>query len=811
LRGSILALLTLATMSSRAEGPVERHRFDVRDSIEMTTFNQPSEMEPESKVAFSPDGRHFLVVTSQGLIDANEIRSTLWLYETDTVRSFLNAASGPPALKSRALATVTGVPVANTLDAYSSLITDPRWAPNSRSVYFLGQTASGDRVLYRTDIQSPVTRRVTPLGYSVQDFDVGGGTLACNLSRSANPVARAEDSSRPSRDAVTVAVTGMSLEAILFPHMNNSWQTSRFTSLWVASEGLTSSRAIPISAPEEDNGGVDLVTVSPSGRWVARLLPVKTVPASWTRYEPYPGISYLRIDPGNPVFVAPKNILRLKQYALIDLGQHRPSPTATEATFRLNAPNSRPLGLGTLDRAVWSPNERRVLLTNTFLPLEERLAQDPRRHACVVADIELPSFKISCVAFSANSDTGINDASVPPSLSQVSFGKEEDEVVLEYRGHRGTLTERYRLTGDRWSLASSSVDLGSTQPLTSSTGEPGSGLRVAIRQTLNAPPTLWATDPASGRSKELWNPNPQLARMLLSEASLYRWQDATGFEWTADLIKPVDYNPGERYPLVIQTHGFSEDIFKIATDGAYPTAMAARALASAGVMVLQIPDHIGKDLVTAQEAQRHAEGYVSAIAHLNANGLIDPKKVGIVGFSRTSWYVETALIEHPETFAAATLADGVDESYMQYHYFVGPWSWSGEGEFEKINGGRPFGEAGLRKWMDTAPGFHLDRVQTPLRIEAIGPNSVLREWEIYSSLSELKKPVDMIYFPSGQHVLQKPLERLASAQGNVDWFRFWLQGYEDPAPAKRSQYRRWETLRQPREEHAPSVGSVHSP
>jgi hypothetical protein len=53
----------------------------------------------------------------------------------------------------------------------------------------------------------------------------------------------------------------------------------------------------------------------------------------------------------------------------------------------------------------------------------------------------------------------------------------------------------------------------------------------------------------------------------------------------------------------------------------------------------------------------------------------------------------------------------------------------------------------------------------------------------------------MLYLPDGQHILQKPLERLASQQGTVDWFRFWLEGEEDPDPAKAEQYRRWRELR----------------
>ena len=110
-------------------------------------------------------------------------------------------------------------------------------------------------------------------------------------------------------------------------------------------------------------------------------------------------------------------------------------------------------------------------------------------------------------------------------------------------------------------------------------------------------------------------------------------------------------------------------------------------------------------------------------------------------------------------------------------------------------GAPPFGRQGLLQWTEHALGFQLDRVITPLRIEAITPTSVLSEWEMYSSLVQQGKPVDLIYFPDGQHIHQKPLERLESQQGDVDWFRFWLQGYRDPDPAKHAEHERWEELR----------------
>jgi hypothetical protein len=73
----------------------------------------------------------------------------------------------------------------------------------------------------------------------------------------------------------------------------------------------------------------------------------------------------------------------------------------------------------------------------------------------------------------------------------------------------------------------------------------------------------------------------------------------------------------------------------------------------------------------------------------------------------------------------------------------------------------------------------------------------------------------MIVLPHAPHLLVKPWERMVSQQGDVDWFTFWLQGYEDPDPAKRDQYTRWEHLRdlQNAEEKAAiqTPGSVSKP
>jgi hypothetical protein len=90
----------------------------------------------------------------------------------------------------------------------------------------------------------------------------------------------------------------------------------------------------------------------------------------------------------------------------------------------------------------------------------------------------------------------------------------------------------------------------------------------------------------------------------------------------------------------------------------------------------------------------------------------------------------------------------------------------------------------------------MDKIETPFRIQIIGPESVLQDWHWFSGLSRLGKPVEMIYIPEGTHILEKPWDRMVSQQGNVDWFCFWLKDEEDSNPAKAEQYKRWRELRE---------------
>ena len=128
-------------------------------------------------------------------------------------------------------------------------------------------------------------------------------------------------------------------------------------------------------------------------------------------------------------------------------------------------------------------------------------------------------------------------------------------------------------------------------------------------------------------------------------------------------------------------------------------------------------------------------------------------------------------------------------------------------------GGPPYGK-GLANWQKYSVSFALKDIKTPILLETMGHSVAYRNeqappiflsavLDVFAGLNQLGKPVEWYYYPEEEHTPDHPIARLASVTRNVDWYRFWLTGYEDPNPAKVEQYKRW---RESRESYGKSHG-----
>ncbi len=330
-----------------------------------------------------------------------------------------------------------------------------------------------------------------------------------------------------------------------------------------------------------------------------------------------------------------------------------------------------------------------------------------------------------------------------------------------------------------------------------------SPIEVALEEDVNTPPKLCVTDRKTHKRVLLLDLNPQFEEVQFGRVETIEWE-VSGAKVIGGLYLPPSYQHGKLYPLVIQTHGFEPKEFSMDGRSEWSSGFAARLLAARDIVVLQTYDfkdyqkdydRIGNDRrlgATVAESFKNLSAlvYEGAIEFLDRKGIIDRSRVGIVGFSRTVCFVGYTLTHSKYRFAAASLVDGIGCGYLdELSYPTAAW------DFDALNGGAaPFGD-GLRLWLKNSPGFNLDKIETPIRLVALGGPSALELWEWYVGLSLEKKPVDFVLIPDATHLYGRPAECMLKQQGLVDWFAFWLKGEEDPNPAKSEQYARWQKLR----------------
>jgi dipeptidyl aminopeptidase/acylaminoacyl peptidase len=756
LRALIAPIAILASCFSFANHPCgaqqPKKSFTVSDDIELTHFH--AVVEP---VQFSPDGNYFAVYAERGQLDLNLVEDSLRFYRSQDIKAFLEH-SGEAQV---------GLPVwvVHCSNKEGPIVQNWRWLTDSSGVVFLERTARGNRRLMLADLRRKTIEPLTSIKETVRTFDVRDRHHYVYTVADPAELQRLSDVRRV---PATVG-TGRALVQLVLPGDPLARQLVVRNDLWVVDGGKRF---------EVRNNGVPVVlfgfyaqelALSPDGNSLVTTLPVPEVPSSWEILYPPP---------------YPSLPSRIRAGHLDEQTGDRSANQYVRVTLRTGvvraltaAPTSNDGGWFASGRPSWSSDGQAILLPGTFLYSND---QRPSRPCIAVVDLTLNTR--TCVeTLKGHTQTGVEDGY--HSIFGTRFvGGDKQRVMVIFIDHQSqTRTAEYRHTpDDMWQLIGESNGV----------PEVGhSGLEVTVTEGLNEPPLFVAT--SKGISRVFWDPNPQLKNIEFGEASVYTWMDEEKRNWRGGLFKPINYKAGQRYPLVIQTHGFVDSEF--VPSGLFSTAFAARALAAAGIMVLQVAEHC--PMQTVQEGPCAVSGYEAGAKQLVSEGLVDPEKIGVIGFSRTCFYVMETLTTSSLHLKAASINDGIMETYFQYLMWI-----DRDPEADSMIGARPFGE-GLQQWLKRSPGFNLDKVAAPLLVSGAGPSGVLTMWEVYAGLRYLHKPVDLILLNTDEHVLTNPAVRMASQGGSVDWFRFWLQDYEDSEPAKADQYKRWRELRTLQEEY----------
>jgi Tol biopolymer transport system component len=735
------------------------------DAIEMTIPATPDFADglwEQSSIAhFSPDGNRFVVVLSHGDIASNTNVYEMLLWKVSDVRK--------GDLRSHTIARLSS---STNLRAIHQVT----WLDDNLTIWFVGGNQAEKQQVYSLNTNTGATRRITHHPTNVLSFsrDASGTRIAYLAERA--PVSIWNENTRRT-GVVASAFPSTSLSAFVLGYEDAGVLYDRdalatmdlFLATLESTTMLSTMRILPpaIAGALESN-----FALSPDGTHlvIATDGPVSEISPSWRTLDDRSisnAFAYTATD-GKTVAngIGKAKWSYIESYEILDTGTGR-------SRVLLNAPLSSD---GRAFRPIWSPDSQSVILSGILLPLNESSldsAAVPVRAVRRTVEVQLGSDVIRSVGDQCYRAVAWH------TVSQILICQEKPKENAPFAGASGGATSiiadrtpQFHKTSAGWQKVKDTNDFD-----------------VRIKEDMNTPPKLFMRSDDEGGESLLLDLNPQFNKLAFANVEEISFEWAPGRKTTAGLYFPLHFTAGRRYPLVLQTHGWTRERFEI--EGFSTTGYAAQALAARGLAVLQLNDNVPGDHDDPKEEVNNAIAiYRSAIALLDKRGIVDKHKVGLLGFSRTGDYLTWALAHDPELFAAASTA----ESTLGYVSFM---SRQGGASFDinALYGGPPVGQH-LANWLKYSPSFHLDRVRTPLRINVLcAPLFLPTAFEWFEGLTLLHKPVDMVLFETGEHEIMKPGERMTVSGGNVDWFDFWLNDHEDPNPVKTEQYIRWRQLR----------------
>jgi dipeptidyl aminopeptidase/acylaminoacyl peptidase len=334
--------------------------------------------------------------------------------------------------------------------------------------------------------------------------------------------------------------------------------------------------------------------------------------------------------------------------------------------------------------------------------------------------------------------------------------------------------------------------------LTSKEGEcpiAGSSMVCEYEDSTVAPRVI-RIDLVKGRVITLFDQNSAITADRLGRVETQTWLDELGNHFFSKLVFPPMYKPHQRYPLVISTY-MCKGFLRGGSGDEFPEFL----FAEAGMLSICInyngsplpyPDSTSA-MSEVPQLERAQVMYEAIIRDLDRRGLIDVNHIGIGGLSWSAKVVEWDLF-HSDRFAAASIAG---PSLLDP--IAADWMSASRWDQVRPHYGLPASDDPMDPaWQAISPALNARKIKTPLMVNA-AENEVRPGIQLYAALRREKVPLELYVYPEEDHqIVAYPSHRAIIYQRNVDWFRFWLQGFEDPAAAKSEQYARWRKMREDR-------------
>jgi len=278
--------------------------------------------------------------------------------------------------------------------------------------------------------------------------------------------------------------------------------------------------------------------------------------------------------------------------------------------------------------------------------------------------------------------------------------------------------------------------------------------------------------------KKITSSTTQIAGWNTPVNEIIQWKSRDSSLIEGILIKPANYNPQKKYPLLVVIHGGPTGI-----DIPDPTA----------TYVYPLMQWVEKGALILRVNYRGSAGYgekfrslnvrnlgvgdmwdvVSGVEHLNSRGLIDTSRMGAMGWSQGG-YISAFLTTNTHIFKAISVGAGISNWVTYYvNTDITPFT-------RQYLQNTPWNDMDV--YLKTSPMTNINQATTPTLIqhgEFDKRVPIPNAYELYRGLQDKKVPSRLIVYKGFGHGINKPKERLAAVWHNWQWFNKYVFGEKE--------------------------------
>jgi len=277
----------------------------------------------------------------------------------------------------------------------------------------------------------------------------------------------------------------------------------------------------------------------------------------------------------------------------------------------------------------------------------------------------------------------------------------------------------------------------------------------------------------------------QAKEFVLGTREIVSWKSQDGTIIEGVLIKPADFDPAKRYPLLCIIHGGPTGIDRpvlLAPDARY---YPADIWAARGALILKVnyrgSTGFGEKFRLLNQRNLgvgDAWDVISGVDDLVGRGWVDPKRVGAMGWSQGG-YISAFLTTSSDRFRAVSVGAGIS-NWATYYYNT-------DITYFTINylGDDPADDPEI--YRKTSPMSYIRQAKTPTLIqhgEFDRRVPIPNAYELRQGLEDRSVPVELVVYKGFGHGITKPRAMRAVMQHNLDWFNHYIFGDAKPDFAK---------------------------